>query len=533
MKPQVGVVALLSGLSALGIHASPVVVQDGTTTLLERRFVNATIASACKGLTNSTSVYGALSIDYIQDTSHYMSSSCKSWIPQGQSSSHVLILHPPAAQPPTCLVKPRSAEEVSNIIKIVGARRIPFAISTAGHASNPGFSSTKGVHMTLNGLTLDGTNSMLLNADKSELTYTPGHVWDDLYQFMLDNAPGRMIVGGRVSGVGVGGFVVAGGGYSWLSNQYGLTIDTVKSMQVVLPSGQIVTASDSENSDLFFGVRGAGNEFGVVTSITVKTFPSGPNVYGGIALYDGLNLKGLAQATTNFSRTNRDPKASVLPTFNAVAGLPGAVLIEFYDGEKPPVGTFSAFEESKSKPLSKDFKTRSWLSLVKASPADATAGQRGAFHTISVIDYSPAIMDAILQQVKYYASISLLHSATFVSYDVEPFVPSYFDYSNGGAYPHTSARPLLPLNIYVAWTNPLEDKFWRNEMKKSAELLLDIARKEGQAVDPQIRYPNYALADTPLVELYGEENLARLRQIKRKFDPSRVMDLAGGFKIPF
>ncbi|KAK4047235.1 hypothetical protein OIV83_005538 [Microbotryomycetes sp. JL201] len=480
--------------------------------VLERRFVNSTIASTCKTLSKSTGVFGALSIDYIQDTSHYMISS---------------------SQPPTCLVKPRSAQEVSDVIKQVGAKRIPFAVSTAGHASNPGFSSTKGVHITLNGLTLDGTNSMKLNADKTELTYTPGHVWDDLYQFMLDNAPGRMVVGGRVSGVGVGGFVVAGGGYSWLSNQYGLVIDTVTSMQVVLPSGEIVTASESENPDLFFGVRGAGNEFGVVTAITAKTYPSGPNVYGGIALYDGLNLKGLAQATTNFSRTNRDAKASVLPTFNAVAGLPGAVLIEFYDGEKPPAGTFAAFDEAKAKPISKDFKTRSWTSLVQASPADATANQRGAFHTISLLDYSPKIMDAIIQQVQYYGSISLLHSATFISYDVEPFVPSYFDNSKGGAYPHSSTRPLLPLNLYFAWTNPLEDNFWRNELKKSADLLLNIARQEGQAVDPQIRYPNYALADTPLIELYGEENLAQLKAIKRKYDPTRVMDLAGGFKIPF
>ncbi|KAK4047056.1 hypothetical protein OIO90_006340 [Microbotryomycetes sp. JL221] len=496
-----------------GIFASPLwrdfsTNEDGV--LLEKRFVNASIASVCKSLSNSTGVYGVLSPDYIQDTSHYMSSS---------------------SQVATCLVKPKSAQEVSSIIKQVGSKRIPFAISCGGHASNPGFSSTKGVHMTLNGLTLDGTNSMKLNADKSELTYTPGHVWDDLYQFMLENAPDRQIVGGRVSGVGVGGFVIAGGGYSWLSNQYGLVIDTVKSMQVVLPSGEIVTASENENSDLFFGVRGAGNEFGVVTSITAKTYPSGM-INAGLKLYGPEAVQELALATTNFSRTNKDAKANVLPTFNAGGGIPGVVFLQFYDGETPPPGTFAAFDNIKSKPIVNDVKTRTWPDYVKSVPADVGGGQRGAFHTISLLDYSPAVMKALLQQLKYYASISLLHSATLISYDVEPFVPTYFDDSKGGAYPHSSSRPLLPLNLYFAWTNPLEDKFWRNEMKKSAELLLDIARKEGQAVDPQIRYPNYALADTPLVELYGD-NLPRLRQIKQKYDPNRIMDLTGGFKIPF
>lgn len=67
-------------------------------------------------------------------------------------------------------------------------------------------------------------------------------------------------------------------------------------------------------------------------------------------------------------------------------------------------------------------------------------------------------------------------------------------------------------------------------MPQSANFLLDVARKEGQAVDPILRYPNYALADTPLVELYGD-NVARLQEIKDKYDPNRVMSLAGGFKL--
>lgn len=186
---------------------------------------------------------------------------------------------------------------------------------------------------------------------------------------MAKNGPGRQVVGGRVSGVGVGGFIVAGGGYSWLSNQYGLVIDTILSMQVVLPSGEIVTASESENSDLFFAVRGGGNNFCIVTSITAKTFPSGPNINGGLSLYGPEAVDRLAKATSNFSATNRDPKANVLPTFNAVAGIPGVVLLSFYDGETVPEGTFAAYGKI-------PIKKQSWLSFIKSAPADATAGQR-------------------------------------------------------------------------------------------------------------------------------------------------------------
>lgn len=222
---------------------------------------------------------------------------------------------------------------------------------------------------------------------------------------MAKNAPNRQIVGGRVSGVGTGGFVIGGGGYSWLSNQYGLVIDTLISASVVLPNGDIVTASETENSDLFFGIRGAGNEFGIVTSITVRTVPSQPNVYGGIALYGPEAVDELAQAAANFSRNNKDPKANTLPTFNAIAGVPGVVLLEFYDGETPPPGTFAAFDNVKAKPIFNSIKTQPWLDFIESAPSDATQGARGAFHTISIPDNSPAFMRAVAQQVSGGCSI--------------------------------------------------------------------------------------------------------------------------------
>lgn len=94
-----------------------------------------------------------------------------------------------------------------------------------------------------------------------------------------------------------------------------------------------------------------------------------------------------------------------------------------------------------------------------------------------------------------------------------------------------NGKPFLPLNLYFTWLNPLEDSFWRNEMKKSAAYLLKVAADEGQSVYPQIRYPNYSLQDTPLVELFGD-NLPALQALKSKVDPNRIMDLTGGFRIP-
>jgi FAD/FMN-containing dehydrogenase len=65
---------------------------------------------------------------------------------------------------------------------------------------------------------------------------------------------GVSVVGARVTGIGVAGFIL-GGGYSWKTNQYGLAIDTVQAFELVLPDGNITTVTPTSNVDLFFGLR--------------------------------------------------------------------------------------------------------------------------------------------------------------------------------------------------------------------------------------------------------------------------------------
>jgi FAD/FMN-containing dehydrogenase len=81
-------------------------------------------------------------------------------------------------------------------------------------------------------------------------------------------------VGGRVGTVGIGGFTL-GGGSSPFSNKYGWALDNVYEYEVVLANGTIVSASEAHNPDLYFALRGGGNNFGIVTAFTVRTFPQG------------------------------------------------------------------------------------------------------------------------------------------------------------------------------------------------------------------------------------------------------------------
>lgn len=89
----------------------------------------------------------------------------------------------------------------------IGRYRAPFAVYSAGHASNKGFSSTTGVHIALKRM-----NQVSLSTDKSTVEIGTGNGWADVYD-KLDGT-GVNVVGGRVKGPGVGGFTL-GGGYSW------------------------------------------------------------------------------------------------------------------------------------------------------------------------------------------------------------------------------------------------------------------------------------------------------------------------------
>ncbi len=92
---------------------------------------------------------------------------------------------------------------------------------------------------------------------------------------------GLAVSAGIVSHTGVGGLTL-GGGFGWISRKHGLSVDNLISAEVVTADGQVVTASAKENPDLFWGIRGGGGNFGIVTSLEFKCAEIGTEVYSGL-----------------------------------------------------------------------------------------------------------------------------------------------------------------------------------------------------------------------------------------------------------
>jgi len=111
-------------------------------------------------------------------------------------------------------------------LKILGRYRIPFGIKGGGHSLNPGFSSTTGVQISMARF-----RQLHYHSTNQTVDLGAGLLWGDVYSGLQSH--NITVIGGRVSTVGVAGLIL-GGGYSWKSNRYGLSIDHVLEYQVIV-----------------------------------------------------------------------------------------------------------------------------------------------------------------------------------------------------------------------------------------------------------------------------------------------------------
>jgi FAD/FMN-containing dehydrogenase len=130
-----------------------------------------------------------------------------------------------------------------------------------------------------------------------------GAVWGQVDR--ETQAFGLAVTGGRVPGTGVAGLTL-GSGSGWIERKYGLTCDSLRAVDMVLADGSFVRASEDENAELFWGVRGGGGNFGIVTRFEFDLHPVGPIVLGGMLMFPHERAAEVAAGWRDFMATAPD-----------------------------------------------------------------------------------------------------------------------------------------------------------------------------------------------------------------------------------
>lgn len=178
---------------------------------------------------------------------------------------------------PALIARCAGAADVVRVVRFAGEHGLPVAVRGGGH-------NIAGNAVCDGGLMIDlgPMKSVRVNPGARTAVAEPGITLGDLdrdtQQFGLATPLGIN------STTGLAGLTL-GGGFGWLSRKYGLTIDNLRAADVVTEDGELRRASDAENPDLFWAIRGGGGNFGVVTSFELGLHPVGPMLLSGLVVH--------------------------------------------------------------------------------------------------------------------------------------------------------------------------------------------------------------------------------------------------------
>ncbi len=224
---------------------------------------------------------------------------------------------------PALIVRCTGAADVAAAIGFARSNDLTIAVRGGGH-SVAGFSTCDG------GMVIDlaPMKNVRVDPDARRATVGGGAVWADVDH--ETQAYGLATTGGLVSSTGVGGFTL-GGGIGWLMRQCGLACDNLVGADVVTADGRLVHASETENADLLWGLRGGGGNFGVVTQFELALHQVGPMVYAGPIFYAADADRDLMRAFRAWSENAPDEITAVV---NLTTAPPLPVIPAEWHGKK-------------------------------------------------------------------------------------------------------------------------------------------------------------------------------------------------------
>ncbi|KAI0663139.1 FAD-binding domain-containing protein [Cubamyces menziesii] len=223
----------------------------------------------------------------------------------------------------------KDEEDVASAIAYARRAGLPIAIKGGGHNPSAASSSEGGLVIDLSRY-LAGVR---VDADKKLAYVGGGAIWETVDKAAIEH--GLATVGGTVNHVSAHAMLVLGGGYGWLSGAYGLAVDNLVQATVVTADGSVLTANASENTDLFWGIRGAGSNFGVVTEFVLQLHPQRRTVFAGPIIFSPDKLEQLLDVVQAWWDKGPSEKEGMLQVFTrGPDGQPCIVCFVFYNGSE-------------------------------------------------------------------------------------------------------------------------------------------------------------------------------------------------------
>jgi FAD/FMN-containing dehydrogenase len=417
---------------------------------------------------------------------------------------------------PALIARCASPDDIVQAVKFARKHNLLVSIRGGGH-------NIAGNAVCDDGLMIDLSLMKSVKVDPAarRVTVEPGCTLADFDA--AAQAHGLATPLGINSTTGVAGLTL-GGGFGWLSRKYGMTVDNLISADVVIADGKQVHASEAENADLFWGLRGGGGNLGIVTGFEFRLHPVGPNVLSGLIVFPFDQAKSVIKQFARFTEKMPDDlnvwmvtrKAPPLPFLPAHAhGKEMVALALCYAGEPTQGEKLIAPLRGFGSALGEHIGVQPYTAWQQAFDPLLTKGARNYWKSHNFARLEDDVIDTI---VKYAAILPSSHCEIFIGTigaQTTRVAPDAMAYGSRDAN--------YVMNVHGRWESAAEDErgiAWAREFFAKSQPFAS-----GGA------YINFLTQDESdrVAFAYGAA-YKRLGELKKKYDPTNLFRMNQNIK---